>query len=98
MAQTADATLFDATVHRVEKIYEALAGGEGHVCEEGCPFFRDEGVNYELVVNFVMITGHYLVARKKYLWRPGMVAQRIGGLLRGVGSGTVASVGRRGRR
>jgi hypothetical protein len=44
MAQIADTTLFDAAIHHVEEVNEALAGGEGHRCDEGCPFFRDEGV------------------------------------------------------
>jgi len=44
MAQRAGVALFDAAKHHVEEVNEALAGGEGHRCEEGCPFLRDEGV------------------------------------------------------
>jgi hypothetical protein len=44
MAQIADTTFFDAAMRRVEENYWALAGEQGHRCEEGCPFLRDEGV------------------------------------------------------
>jgi hypothetical protein len=92
MEQIAVASFVAAAICLIEKVRRALAVGEGRRCEEGCPFLPDEGG-----VNFAIMRGIVWQDVKKHFWQSSADIQRIGGHLRGVGSGAVASVGGRER-